>query len=347
MSPEEGATTASKSTGKRGAAAAPEASTQPVPAPVAEDGAGVAKPWRDDAPDPKKTEKIAQKAAQLAEQHVEDDQDKASLEAPREVVDATGLRIAIGVDVGGSGIKAAAVNLDTGELLSLRHRVPTPQPSAPAAVIASIARLIKKIQGEVRIEKSVPVGVGFPAVVIDGVTKSAANVDPGWVDFDADTALDRVLERPVHLVNDADAAGVAEMRFGAGVGQAGTVFLITLGTGTGSALFYDGMLVPNLELGHMEIRGRDAERRSAAGSRLKRGISWKAWAMDLDEHLLAIERLFSPRLFIIGGGVSKRSDRFIPRLTVRAAVMPAKLLNDAGIVGAAMAAAEIESRRSG
>ena len=158
------------------------------------------------------------------------------------------------------------------------------------------------------LDPKVPVGVGFPAVVIDGVTKSAANVDPGWLDFDADSALERVLARPVHLVNDADAAGVAEMRFGAGVGQQGTVFLITLGTGTGSALFSDGRLVPNLELGHMEIRGRDAERRSAAASRVRAGSRWKAWAMDLDEHLLAIEKLFSPQLFIIGGGVSKRSD---------------------------------------
>jgi polyphosphate glucokinase len=213
-------------------------------------------------------------------------------------------------------------------------------------VIASIARMIKKITTEVAVGPGVPVGVGFPAVIIDGVTKSAANVDPGWVEFDADGAMERVLGRPVHLVNDADAAGVAEMRFGAGVGQRGTVFLITLGTGTGSALFYNGMLVPNLELGHMEIRGRDAERRSAAVARIKRGISWKAWATDLDEHLLAIEKLFSPRLFIIGGGVSKRSEQFIPRLTVRAAVVPAKMLNDAGIVGAAMAAAEMEAART-
>ena len=255
--------------------------------------------------------------------------------------------MAIGVDVGGSGIKAAAVDLDTGELISPRHRVPTPQPSAPAAVIASIARMIKKITTEVSVGPGVPVGVGFPAVVIDGVTKSAANVDPGWVEFDADGAMERVLRRPVHLVNDADAAGVAEMRLGAGVGQRGTVFLITLGTGTGSALFYNGMLVPNLELGHMEIRGRDAERRSAAVARIRRGISWKAWATDLDEHLLAIEKLFSPRLFIIGGGVSKRSEQFIPRLTVRAAVVPAKMLNDAGIVGAAMAAAEMEAAKAG
>ena len=307
---------------------------------------GATKPWRDETPNPKHTAKIVKQAAALAETEPEGEWDKAAAEVLEGPVHARHLRVAIGVDVGGSGIKAAAVNLDTGELLGLRHRVPTPLPSAPAAVIASIARLIKKITAEVELDDRVPVGVGFPAVVIDGITKSAANVDPGWVDFDADTAMERVLGRPVHLVNDADAAGVAEMRFGAGVGQAGTVFLITLGTGTGSALFYNGMLIPNLELGHMEIRGRDAERRSAASARLKRSLSWKAWAMDLDEHLLAIEKLFSPRMFIIGGGVSKRSERFIPRLTVRAAVVPAKLLNDAGIVGAAMAAAETESAKA-
>jgi polyphosphate glucokinase len=282
-------------------------------------------------------------AAPEADIEFEDDQDKAGV-FTGEQLNPGRRRLAIGVDVGGSGIKAAAVDLETGELFSPRHRVPTPQPSAPAAINASIGRLVKKISVEVKLSPTVPVGVGFPAVVIDGVTKSAANVDPGWMEFAADEALERVLGRPVHLVNDADAAGVAEMRFGAGVGQKGTVFLITLGTGTGSALFYNGMLVPNLELGHMEIRGRDAERRSAAVARLRRGISWKAWAADLDEHLLAIEKLFSPRMFIIGGGVSKRSDRFIPRLTVRATVVPAKLLNDAGIVGAAMAAAEQEAR---
>ena len=305
---------------------------------------GAVKPARSDALADKATAKVARRAVRLAESEIQDDQDKAGPGlAPQ--VDPGPRRIAIGVDVGGSGIKAAAVDLDTGELISPRHRVPTPQPSAPAAVIAAIARMVKKIAAEVILAPEVPVGVGFPAVVIDGVTKSAANVDPGWVDFDADRAMERVLGRPVHLVNDADAAGVAEMGFGAGVGQQGTVFLITLGTGTGSALFHNGMLVPNLELGHMEIRGRDAERRSAAAARLKRAISWKAWAADLDEHLLAIERLFSPRLFIIGGGVSKRSERFIPRLTVRAAVVPAKLLNDAGIVGAAIAAAETETAR--
>jgi polyphosphate glucokinase len=297
-------------------------------------------------PDPTVTEAVAEQAAALADKPVADDQDKA-VEKPDEPVDPGSRRVGIGVDVGGSGIKAAAVDLDTGELISPRHRVPTPQPSAPAAVVASIARLVKKISTEVTLAPHFPVGVGFPAVIVDGVTKSAANVDPGWIDFDADTAMERVLRRPVHIVNDADAAGVAEMRFGAGVGERGTVFLITLGTGVGSALFYNGMLVPNLELGHMEIRGRDAERRSAAAARLRRGISWKAWAADLDEHLLAIEKLFTPRLFIIGGGVSKRSERFIPRLTVRARVVPAALLNDAGIVGAAMASAEQEDAAAG
>jgi polyphosphate glucokinase len=299
-------------------------------------------------PDESETAIVAEQAEEMLEDEpIEPEEaddltdDKASAhEGP--AVSIAGRRVAIGVDIGGSGIKAAAVDLDTGQLLSQRHRVPTPQPSAPAAIIASVARLIKRIGKEVELAADTAVGVGFPGVITSGVTRTAANVDPGWLDFDADAAMERVLRRPVHLINDADAAGVAEMRFGAGVGRRGTVFLITLGTGTGSALFYNGTLVPNLELGHMEIRGRDAERRSAAAARIRRGISWKAWASDLDEHLLAIEKLFWPQLFIIGGGVSKRSERFIPRLTVRAEVIPAKLLNDAGIVGAAMAADERE-----
>ncbi len=250
-------------------------------------------------------------------------------------------RIAIGVDVGGSGIKAAAVDVSTGLLVTDRLRVATPEPSTPDSVIRSIGRLVARIakaaDGEVA-----AVGVGVPSVVIDGVTKSAANIDPGWIDFPASASLRRHLKRPAIVLNDADAAGLAEMRFGAGAGQKGTVFVLTLGTGVGSALFYDGVLVPNLELGHMEIRGRDAERRSAAAARIRRGLSWKAWANDLDEHLHAIDRLFSPNLFILGGGVSKRADRFLSRLTVRPPVVTATLLNDAGIVGAAMAAVESE-----
>jgi polyphosphate glucokinase len=182
--------------------------------------------------------------------------------------------------------------------------------------------------------------VGVPCVVIDGVTKTAANIDASWVEFDAGQALESALKRPVIVLNDADAAGLAEMRFGAGVGEAGVVFVLTLGTGVGSGMFNDGLLVPNTELGHMEIRGRDAERRSAAAARIRRGLSWKAWAIDLDEHLQAIDKLFWPNLIILGGGVSKQPERFLPRLTVRPRVVPAKLRNDAGIVGAAMAAIE-------
>ena len=253
--------------------------------------------------------------------------------------DVTGRRIAIGVDVGGSGVKVGAVDVDTGELVGERRRVATPQPSTPAAVVRVIARLVDRI-AQAAGAPDAPVGVGVPSVVIDGVTKSAANVDAGWVDFDARKALIEAIGRPVRVLNDADAAGLAEMRFGAGFGVAGTVFVLTLGTGLGSGMFLDGRLVPNTELGHMEIRGRDAERRSAAVARTRRGLSWKAWTADLDEHLHAIDQLFSPDLIILGGGVSKSADRFLGRLTVRPPVVAAVLRNDAGIVGAAMAAAE-------
>ena len=256
---------------------------------------------------------------------------------------APGARVAIGIDVGGSGVKGAGVDLDTGKLVSTRHRVPTPQPSTPDAVVATISRLVKRVEKELALGREVPVGVGFPGVVLDGTVKTAANVDPGWTEYPAEEALRRWLKRHVTVVNDADAAGVAEMRFGAGRGEPGSVFLLTLGTGTGSALFWNGTLVPNLELGHMEIRGRDAEKRSAAAARVRRGLSWKAWAADLDEHLLAIEKLFWPNLFIIGGGVSKRADKFMPRLTTRARIVPAQLLNDAGIVGSAVLASEREA----
>ena len=251
--------------------------------------------------------------------------------------------LAIGIDIGGSGIKAGAVDLASGTLHGERLRVATPNPSTPDAVVASTARLVARIGRavpEVAKATGTPVGVGIPAVVIDGHTRSAANIDPGWVDYPAAIEFRRALSRDVAIVNDADAAGVAEMRFGAGRGRLGTVFVLTLGTGVGSALFVDGILVPNTELGHMEIRGRDAERRSAANARVRRGLSWKAWAADLDEHLIAIDRLFSPNLFILGGGVSKNPDKFVPLLTVRVPVVPAQLRNDAGIVGAALFAAD-------
>ena len=257
-------------------------------------------------------------------------------------------RVAVGVDVGGSGIKLAVVDVDRGILAGPRLRVATPQPSTPDVVVPVIVRTVRRALRETKIEQAdIPVGVGMPAVVIDGVTRSAANIDPMWIDYDLGSHLRQALRRQVHVLNDADAAGLAEMRFGAGAGEGGVVFVLTLGTGLGSGLFNDGVLVPNTELGHMEIRGRDAERRSAAVARTRRGLSWKAWASDLDEHLHAIDKLFSPKLIILGGGVSKNADRFIPRLTIRPRVVPATLRNDAGIVGAAMAASEKFSERAG
>ncbi len=262
---------------------------------------------------------------------------EAPVEAAAEAEPAVG-PIAIGVDVGGTGIKAAAVDTATGALVSERIRVLTPQPATPQACIRVIARIVARISKEYASAAGTPVGCGVPSVVIDGVTKSAANIDPGWIDFDADASLERALKRPVFMVNDADAAGTAEMRLGAGRGRMGTVIVLTLGTGVGSAIYVDGRLVPNTELGHMELNGKDAERRSAANSRTRRGLSWKAWAMDLDEHLNAINALFSPKLIILGGGVSKNADKFIPRLTVPCEVIPAAMRNEAGIVGAAMVA---------
>ena len=250
--------------------------------------------------------------------------------------------VAIGVDVGGSGIKVGVVDVARGELLAPRLRVVTPNPSTPEAVVPAIVRTIRRAVRALgdTVPLEAPVGVGVPCVVLDGVTKTAANIDAGWVDFDAASAIEAATKRRTFVLNDADAAGLAEMRFGAGFGEKGVVFVLTLGTGVGSGMFNDGVLVPNTELGHMEIRGRDAERRSAAAARTRRGLSWKAWSSDLEEHLEAIDRLFWPNLIILGGGVSKQPERFIPRLNLRPRVVPARLRNDAGIVGAAMAAAE-------
>ena len=249
-------------------------------------------------------------------------------------------RLAIGVDVGGSGVKAAVVDTDTGELVSERLRIPTPNPSTPDKVSAAIGRLVRRLAKATNLAPDVSVGVGLPGVTMGGRLVTAANIDPAWIDYPIADKLSKALKRPVSIVNDADAAGIAEMRFGVGAAKRGVVIFLTLGTGVGSGVFVDGTLVPNTEFGQMEIRGRPAERRSAAASRVRRGLSWKAWAMDLDEHLQRIEDLMWPTLFILGGGVSKNADRFIPRLTTRTPVVAAELRNDAGIVGAAIVAAE-------
>jgi polyphosphate glucokinase len=257
------------------------------------------------------------------------------------------MSLAIGVDVGGSGIKVAAVNLETGELAGERVRVLTPSPSTPEAVIRVISRLVRRIRTKLG-DPAIPIGVGMPCVILDGATVTAANIDKGWVGFAAREAMSKAVGRPVALGNDADVAGLAEMRFGVGASdprvRVGVTIFLTLGTGTGSAIFNDGVLLPNSELGHMEIRGRDAERRSAAAARVRRGESWKYWAGDLDEHLKAIDRILWPRFIILGGGVSKQADRFIPRLTCRPPVMAATLRNEAGIVGAALLAGDIATQ---
>jgi polyphosphate glucokinase len=185
-----------------------------------------------------------------------------------------------------------------------------------------------------------PVGVGFPAAVIDGVVLTAANVDKAWINYPAEEKLGHAVGRPVAVANDADVAGLAEVRFGAGAGRKGVVMVLTVGTGIGSGLFVDGKLVPNTELGHLEMRGKDAETRASDAARSRRNLTWDQWAKVFNEYLLMIERLFWPGLIILGGGTSKRVDRFLSKLTVRAPVVPAQLLNDAGIVGAALVAAE-------
>jgi polyphosphate glucokinase len=259
---------------------------------------------------------------------------------PEETSDVASGRIAIGIDVGGSGIKAAVVDVEAGRLRSERLRVPTPSPSTPEAVIASVTRIVRRLVKSSGLGEGTPVGIGLPGVAIGGVLKTAANIDPAWVDFPVVERLTQVLKRPVFIINDADAAGIAEMRFGVGKDKPGVVIFLTLGTGVGSGLFNDGVLVPNSEFGQMEIRGRAAEKRSAAAARVRRGLSWKAWAADLDEHLDRIHQLMWPNLMILGGGVSKSADKYVPRLTVRTTVVPALLRNDAGIIGAAIIAAE-------
>jgi polyphosphate glucokinase len=240
---------------------------------------------------------------------------------------------ALGVDIGGSGIKAAPVDLSTGTLTAERVKLDTPHPSLPAAVADVVRELVTGFAW------TGPVGVTFPGVVMDGLIKSAANVDKSWIDTDARELFGQVTGQAVAVINDADAAGLAEMKFGAGAGQMGTVLMLTLGTGIGSALFIDGILVPNTEFGHIEIRGREAEKRASELAREEHDLSWGKWAGRVDEYLEHMEQLLSPKLFIIGGGISKKSDKFLPRLTgLRAKVVAATMLNDAGIVGAAMTA---------
>jgi polyphosphate glucokinase len=240
---------------------------------------------------------------------------------------------ALGIDIGGSGIKGALVDVERGTLIGERIRVATPEPSRPAAV----ARVVRGLAAEFKARG--PIGCTFPAIVKQGVAHSAANVDEAWIGTDAAEVFTRATKRPVIVLNDADAAGLAEVRFGAGRGAGGVVLVLTIGTGIGSALFVDGRLVPNTELGHLELRGVKAEWRASDRVRQEKDLGWKRWARRLDEYLRHLEFLFSPNLIIVGGGVSKQHDRYLHRLKVKARVVPAALRNEAGIVGAALAAA--------
>ncbi|MDN6328567.1 MAG: polyphosphate--glucose phosphotransferase [Brachybacterium sp.] len=241
---------------------------------------------------------------------------------------------AFGIDIGGSGIKGAPVDLSTGELAADRIRIPTPQPSTPEAVADTVAELIASFD----VETDMPVGVTFPAVIKAGVAQTAANVDESWIGTDVDALLTERTGHDVFVVNDADAAGIAEMKFGAGRKIPGVVQVITLGTGVGSATFVDGTLVPNTELGHLLLHGASAERYMASSIKDEQDLDWETWAGRLQEYFSHLEFLFSPTRIIVGGGVSKKHKHFLPLLDLKAEIVPAKLRNEAGIVGAAVLA---------
>ena len=248
----------------------------------------------------------------------------------------------LGIDIGGSGIKGALVDVKKGVLTRERFRIATPEPSTPEAVGVVVAEIVRHFAWKR------PVGCTFPAIVQHGVTHSAANVDQGWMHFEAEPFLRQKTGCPLRLVNDADAAGLAEAAFGAAKGVPGVVMVLTFGTGVGSALLMDGKLVPNLELGHLEMRGKDAEKRISDLARAQKDLSWSKWARRVNEFLARLELYFSPDLFVIGGGVSKNYAKFGGYLQAeRAGIVPAQLLNEAGIVGAAMAAKDlIPARRT-
>lgn len=239
-----------------------------------------------------------------------------------------------GVDIGGSGIKGAPVDLTRGELTADRFKLLTPQPATPDAVADTVREVVANFGWSGR-----PVGVTFPGVVVQGTTRTAANVSKEWVGVDAAGLLAARLGAPVTVLNDADAAGLAEIYYGAARGRRGTVVLLTFGTGIGSAVFSDGRLLPNTELGHLELNGHDAETRASTRAKEEEELSWAHWARRVQRYLVHVERLFSPELFVIGGGVSRKAEKFLPLIEgVSAEIVPARLMNNAGIVGAAMAA---------
>ena len=239
----------------------------------------------------------------------------------------------LGIDIGGSGVKGGVVDVDKGSLVGERIRIPTPDPATPQAMQATVASLVREFSWKEA------VGCGFPGVIREGRAMTASNIDPDWIGTDVAGLFGSATGCPFHVLNDADAAGIAEMRFGAGRGRPGVVLLVTVGTGLGSALFSDGVLVPNTEFGHILLRGKVAERYASAAVREREHLSWTKWGRRFNRYLRRLEELVWPDLFIIGGGVSKKHERFFPQLDVKAEVVPAQLRNDAGIVGAALSAA--------
>jgi len=238
----------------------------------------------------------------------------------------------LGIDVGGSGIKGAPVDTSTGELLAERYRIKTPEGAKPEPVAETVAKISSYFDWKG------PVGIGFPAPIKGGIVMMAANISEKWIGLNADELFSKATGLPCTTLNDADAAGLAEMKFGAGSGQPGTVIVLTLGTGIGTAIFHEGRLLPNTEFGHVEIKCEDAELRASDAARKRENLSWKKYAKRLNQYLTALERLFWPNLFIIGGGISKEHEQFLPLLTIDTPVVPAQQFNEAGIIGAALAA---------
>lgn len=268
-------------------------------------------------------------------------------------IEAKASDLAIGIDFGGSGVKGAVVDVRTGELVGDRLRVPTPQPSVPREVVGVIEGLVTRLVEPWAPNGAglFPVGVGIPAAIRNGTTLTAANIDSGWIGFPAEREMAVAMKRTVAVGNDADVAGLAEVRFGAGRRQSGLIIVLTIGTGIGSALFIDGRLVPNTEIGHLEMRGHDAEELVAESARSRLGLNWRDWASGFDQYLHMLERLFWPDLFILGGGASKRSDNYLPYVTVKTPIAIAAFRNNAGIIGGALIAHERRSltavRRAG
>lgn len=244
---------------------------------------------------------------------------------------------ALGIDIGGSGIKGAIVDTTLGDFATDRIRIPTPQKSTPKNIATVVAEIVDSFSTQLG---DGPIGITIPAVVTHGVSRSAANIDSSWVDAPAAEIFSQRLGRPVTLVNDADAAGLAEARFGAARDEHGLVVMTTLGTGIGSAMIYRGVLIPNTELGHIEIDGKDAEKRASASAKATEKLSYTRYIPRLQRYYQTLEMLFSPDLFVVGGGVSKESDKFLPKLKLRAPIVPAALRNRAGIIGAAILATE-------